>query len=337
VPRSNTSALDDGPVGASRSSFALTATGTTLAYVSAWQSIRLLRSHPPHLAQGDKDRTEVFTAALEQSEQLMRAAEGMGYASKPLPLFYSLSQAGRAIAAARLDDPAWRLRGHGLAVGDSENPITETVITSQPMSEKNKLKYGRTDSFAGVSAAVGSAVLSLEAKVKLGEVWAAVPDLLPGLVQRMYGLGIDHWRRPRVVYDEYEVETNDYVRWRGTSPTRPTATIPITRSCCWGPIRSRRYRRHTRATSTSATITSTTWSDENSPNSAYARTGAASCGRVELDAAPRTTAPTAPQPSAEACPRSMTVHSATESLRPCPPPLANTADRPERTFCPRAG
>lgn len=163
------------------------------------------------------ERTEVFTAALEQSEQLMRAAESVGYATKPLPLFYSLSQAGRAIAAARLDDPAWRLHGHGLAVGDGKDPITETVITCQPMGEKNKLRYGRTDSFAGVSAATGSALLTPKAEVKLGEVWAAIPDLLPGLVQRMYGLGIDHWRRPRVVYDEYDVYANDSTRWQGTS------------------------------------------------------------------------------------------------------------------------
>jgi hypothetical protein len=181
------------------------------------------------LAQGDAERTEVFTAALEQSEQLMRAAEGTGYATKPLPLFYSLSQAGRAIAAARLDDPAWRLRGHGVAVGDGEDPITETLITCQPTSEKIKLKYVRTDSFSGVSAAAGSAAVAPESKVKLGEVWAAIPDPLPGLVQRMYGLGIDQWRRPRVVYDEYDIGTNEYVRWRGTSlliggfPSRLTA------------------------------------------------------------------------------------------------------------------
>jgi YaaC-like Protein len=58
-------------------------------------------------------RTGVFVSALEQAEQLMNAAAAVGPAASPLLLFYAVSQAGRAIAAARLDDP-WRLAGHGL-------------------------------------------------------------------------------------------------------------------------------------------------------------------------------------------------------------------------------
>jgi hypothetical protein len=65
----------------------------------AWQSLRVLRAQPPGGVNSD-ERRAVFTAALEQSEQLMRAARDVGYAARPLPLFYSLSQAGRAIAAA---------------------------------------------------------------------------------------------------------------------------------------------------------------------------------------------------------------------------------------------
>lgn len=56
-----------------------------------------------------------FGAALEQFEQLLGAAEVSGPASAPLPLFYALSQAGRAIAAARLPDhQRWDFTGHGL-------------------------------------------------------------------------------------------------------------------------------------------------------------------------------------------------------------------------------
>ncbi|MGO9899681.1 MAG: YaaC family protein [Solirubrobacteraceae bacterium] len=81
--------------------------------MSAWQHIRLLRACPPGEAIGE--RAAVFASALEQSEQLMRAAEVVGPAARPLPLFYALSQAGRAIAAVHLPDPGWRLAGHGLS------------------------------------------------------------------------------------------------------------------------------------------------------------------------------------------------------------------------------
>lgn len=54
-----------------------------------------------------------------------------------------------------------------------------------------------------MAAAVESNVLTRE--VELGEIWAAVPDLLPDLVQRMPGL--ERRRHPRVVYDEYEANS----------------------------------------------------------------------------------------------------------------------------------
>jgi len=61
-------------------------------------------------------RRRTFQSALEQAEQQFRAAESIGYDSRALNLFYGLSQAGRAIAAAasRLDGSEWELSGHGL-------------------------------------------------------------------------------------------------------------------------------------------------------------------------------------------------------------------------------
>ena len=54
------------------------------------------------LATGEVDpaRLHVFQAALTQAEELWEAASAVGAASRPLPLFYCLSQAGRAICAA---------------------------------------------------------------------------------------------------------------------------------------------------------------------------------------------------------------------------------------------
>jgi hypothetical protein len=68
----------------------------------AWQRIRVLRARPPARIEGE--RAGVFISALEQAEQLMRAAADVGPAARALPLFYAISQAGRAIAAARLPD-----------------------------------------------------------------------------------------------------------------------------------------------------------------------------------------------------------------------------------------
>jgi YaaC-like Protein len=59
----------------------------------------------------------MISASLEQFEELLDAARSVGPATRPLPLYYALSQAGRAIAAARRVHP-WRLRFHGLTLLD---------------------------------------------------------------------------------------------------------------------------------------------------------------------------------------------------------------------------
>ncbi|WP_442778589.1 YaaC family protein [Arthrobacter sp. BL-252-APC-1A] len=60
-------------------------------------------------------RKTVFGAALHQAEDLFRSSEGLGPASRPINIFYGLSQATRALAAAGVPDKtAWQLRGHGI-------------------------------------------------------------------------------------------------------------------------------------------------------------------------------------------------------------------------------
>ncbi|MEJ7786194.1 MAG: hypothetical protein WKF96_15415, partial [Solirubrobacteraceae bacterium] len=56
---------------------------------------------------------EDLLGGTQQSEQLMRAAQSVGPAARPLPLFYALSQATRAICVARLDKN-YVLTAHGL-------------------------------------------------------------------------------------------------------------------------------------------------------------------------------------------------------------------------------
>jgi YaaC-like Protein len=181
--------------------------------MSAWQSIRLLRARPPF--EVTADRQSVFASALEQSEQLMRAAATVGPAARPLPLFYALSQAGRAIAACRLVN-RWRLSGHGLSMVHQPEAVglLRRQVKLQPDTQK-ALTAGRLNSFAGVSAAVGSEVPS--GTIELGAVWAAIPDLMEPQPQ-MPTLD-PAWRRPLIAFDEdWDV---DPVVHRGALPGVP--------------------------------------------------------------------------------------------------------------------
>lgn len=83
----------------------------------------------PGLAREDEDRRRVFGSALEQFDQLLVAAEAVGPATAPIPLFYAFSQGGRAFAAARVTGEEWRPRTHGLSVGDPGTSIGDTVLT----------------------------------------------------------------------------------------------------------------------------------------------------------------------------------------------------------------
>src|SRR6266487_271711 len=84
----------------------------------AWRVLRGMRANPPGMASTNRGRHAVFTAALEQGQQFMEAAAVTGYATRPVQLFYGLSQLGCAIAAAatRLPDtePATGKPGEGL-------------------------------------------------------------------------------------------------------------------------------------------------------------------------------------------------------------------------------
>lgn len=80
----------------------------------AWERLRASRWAPPGRASSGS-RRKTYTAALEQTEQMFRAAAVVGPATRPLQVFYGLSQAGRAIAAAAwsLKGEDWRLVAHG--------------------------------------------------------------------------------------------------------------------------------------------------------------------------------------------------------------------------------
>jgi hypothetical protein len=140
----------------------LTAEMSELA--ETWAVLRGLRANPPGHAANDPERREVFAAALEQAEQFLIAASAVGYATKPVQLFYALSQAGRAIAAANADEP-WKIAAHGAEVK------LKTEIGKTTIEQTTRAAGG----FGVVARATSSAIW--QGAVPLGALWASLPEL----------------------------------------------------------------------------------------------------------------------------------------------------------------
>lgn len=153
--------------------------------VEVWRTLRGLRSNPPGAAAASRDRARTFQTALEQAQQLMEAAEGAGYATRPIQLFYALSQAGRAIAAVATQLPAttkvpdranpgtmitttvdWKLNGHGItAPGTNVKRVGQIVVRAD-----------RTGLLPGVAMALGLPCLVPDEKIKISELWPLIWD-----------------------------------------------------------------------------------------------------------------------------------------------------------------
>jgi len=134
--------------------------------LEAWDWLRQTRAHPPGAAH-EGEAADLYRAAIQQAEDLMLAAASTGRAARPLPLFYALSQAGKAIEACY---GAAESRSHGLHLVAVPQSILEARIQSD--------SGGR---FGSVAKCVGSPALSDE--VELGALIASLPELshlLPG-------------------------------------------------------------------------------------------------------------------------------------------------------------
>jgi len=95
---------------------------------TSWRYLRSMRSDPPGRASSGA-RRKTFSAALQQGEELWQAAASVSPAVSPLTLFYGLSQAGRAIAAAQIEaKDTWQtVPGHGLIL-----PKPEIAVETLP-------------------------------------------------------------------------------------------------------------------------------------------------------------------------------------------------------------
>jgi hypothetical protein len=106
-------------------------------------------------------------SALEQAEQMFRAATVVGAATQPLLLFYGLSQAGRAIAAAScVDHNAWQLMGHGISCQDLTGDLRNVKIRTE--------KPGKASSFVRLSEILGSPLWN--EPVSLQKLWETIPS-----------------------------------------------------------------------------------------------------------------------------------------------------------------
>ncbi|GIG02106.1 YaaC family protein [Catellatospora citrea] len=137
---------------------------------ATWAALRASRSDPPAATLSNSERRATYLAALEQSEQLFKAASAVGSATAPLMLYYGLSQAGRAIvAAAKSVRDDWRLSGHGINHG----PLTVALPAVRVFAE------GSRGSFVRLSDVLGSPTWDKQSDaVELTALWDALPQTL---------------------------------------------------------------------------------------------------------------------------------------------------------------
>jgi hypothetical protein len=152
----------------------------------SWRTLRRMRSMPPGATGLDDGRRRTFQAALEQAEQFLKAAASVGYDTKPVQVFYGLSQAGRAIAAAseRLTDDEWRLTGHGLS---SRNTRDQTDL------RRVTVEAHKSGSPQAVARALGSEFPPHKCAVSLEELWPLIPETFE---ERLPNSAADALERP---------------------------------------------------------------------------------------------------------------------------------------------
>jgi hypothetical protein len=80
---------------------------------------------------------------LEQAQQMFRAAEVVGPQTRALLVFYGLSQAGRAIAAAAVDlkGESWNLISHGIRTSGFDR-TSPTLRSARTLQEVPAASYG---------------------------------------------------------------------------------------------------------------------------------------------------------------------------------------------------
>ncbi|MFI0242274.1 YaaC family protein [Streptomyces sp. NPDC016845] len=142
-----------------------------------WRELRALRAGITGPAQASGQRRAVFVAALEQAEQFTQAASAAGPATRPVQVFYALSQFGRALAACsgRLGDGDWASKGHGIGTRNLDARQGLALVEVVP-SARGLLTT--------VARALGAEPLPPQVPLTLGQLWPLIPETelapLPG-------------------------------------------------------------------------------------------------------------------------------------------------------------
>lgn len=134
----------------------------------ALMQLRATRANPPGRAADDPTRRSLYGAALQQFDDLLDAAAASGHAGRPLPLFYALSQAGRAVVAA-----------HGATGIVTSHGLSEERLVGGPDPLLRQVKRSRAsnDALSNVCAATGAPdpYGSTIKTIELGAAWASLP------------------------------------------------------------------------------------------------------------------------------------------------------------------
>ena len=141
-----------------------------------WEKLRRTRWNPPAAAAADAARRRTYVFALEQAEQMFRAASGTGVATRPMLLFYGLGPAGRAVAAAAASagSGGWELEGHGIRC------LPRTLRGPLPGIGVQADKEGSTGSFARLSELLGSPLWDRAEPLTLSTLWDSSGMSQPG-------------------------------------------------------------------------------------------------------------------------------------------------------------
>ena len=186
------------------------------AFSMAWRHLRSLRAQPPGAASANPDRRSMFTAALEQAEQLFAAAASAGVMTKPLQLYYGLSQAGRAIAAVAPNVPdrqqgkpaePWKLFGHGIAIPAMQQSVAACggKLGSLPVADNGLGAFSQMACILGCDSLVDKKPDGTPAaRVTVGQIWGTLPE------------SVMFWLDGRVGFPMLEIENEPFGMIPGT-------------------------------------------------------------------------------------------------------------------------
>lgn len=108
-------------------------------------------------------RRKTFSAALQQFEEQMKAAEVVSPATRPINLYYGLVQAGLAITAAHAEG-TWTFDKHGLKIPNMKLGVPDIAVRPEGVG-----------AFQAVSDATGSERTA--DAINLGALWNSLPEL----------------------------------------------------------------------------------------------------------------------------------------------------------------